>query len=297
VSDISDVGDVSRATPAGAARQPQRVRPAAVAGTWYPGTEAALTGAIDRLLAAPARAGVTGDLVALIAPHAGLKYSGPVAAHAYQLLRGRVFDLAVLVGPSHFVGFDGVAVHRSGAFETPAGRVRVDEDAAMALMASTPCVREHDAAHAREHSLEMQLPFLQCLAPDVPILPLVMGYQTDATARALADGLADTLSGRRALLVASSDLSHYHAADVAARLDRVVLDRVAQFDADALQEALDANPEHACGGGPIVAVMRASRQLGATDAVTLQYADSGDVSGDKSSVVGYMAGAIGRFSS
>jgi MEMO1 family protein len=276
---------------------PQRVRPAAVAGTWYPGTAAALTSAIDRLLAGPAQAGVTGDLVALIAPHAGLKYSGPVAAYAYQLLCERVFDLAVLVGPSHFVGFEGVAVYRSGAFETPAGLVPVDEDAAVTLMRSTPLVREHDAAHAREHSLEMQLPFLRRLAPDLPILPLVMGYQTDATARALADGLARLLTGRRALLVASSDLSHYHAADVAARLDRVVLDHVTQFDADALQAELEANPDHACGGGPIVAVMRAARQLGATDAVTLHYADSGDVSGDKSSVVGYMAAAIGRFSS
>jgi MEMO1 family protein len=238
-----------------------------------------------------------GDLVALIAPHAGLKYSGPVAAYAYQWLRERVFDLAVLVGPSHFVGFEGVAVYRSGAFETPTGLVPVDEDAAVTLMGSSPLVREHDAAHRREHSLEMQLPFLRRLAPEVPILPLVMGYQTDATARGLADGLARMLTGRRALLVASSDLSHYHAADVAARLDRVVLDHVAQFDAEALQAALDANPDHACGGGPIVAVMRAARQLGATDAVTLHYADSGDVSGDKSSVVGYMAAAIGRFSS
>jgi len=277
---------------------PQRVRPAAVAGTWYPGTAAALTSAIDRLLAGPAQAaGVTGDLVALIAPHAGLKYSGPVAAYAYQLLGERVFDLAVLVGPSHFVGFEGVAVYRSGAFETPAGLVPVDEDAAVTLMGSTPIVREHDAAHVREHSLEMQLPFLRRLAPDLPILPLVMGYQTDATARALADGLARMLTGRRALLVASSDLSHYHAADVATRLDRVVLDHVTQFNADALQAELEANPDHACGGGPIVAVMRAARQLGATDAVTLHYADSGDVSGDKSSVVGYMAAAIGRFSS
>jgi AmmeMemoRadiSam system protein B len=277
---------------------PQRVRPAAVAGTWYPGTAAALTSAIDRLLARPAQAaGVNGDLVALIAPHAGLKYSGPVAAYAYQLLYERVFDLAVLVGPSHFVGFEGVAVYRSGAFETPAGLVPVDEDAAVTLMGSTPIVREHDAAHVREHSLEMQLPFLRRLGPDLPILPLVMGYQTDATARALADGLARMLTGRRALLVASSDLSHYHAADVAGRLDRVVLDHVTQFDADGLQAELEANPDHACGGGPIVAVMRAARQLGATDAVTLHYADSGDVSGDKSSVVGYMAAAIGRFSS
>jgi MEMO1 family protein len=275
------------------------VRPAAVAGTWYPGTAASLSSAVDRLLAAPAghAAERSGDLTALIAPHAGLKYSGPVAACAYRLLRERVIDLIVLVGPSHFVGFDGVAAYRSGAFETPLGLVRVDDDAAAALMRSTPIVREHPAAHAREHSLEMQLPFLQRVAPDVPMLPLVMGFQTDSTVRTLADALAATLAGRRCLLVASSDLSHYHPADAAVRLDQVVLDLVAQLDADGLQVALDANPEHACGGGPMVAVMRAARQLGATGATVLQYADSGDVSGDKTSVVGYMAAAIGRFPS
>jgi len=270
-----------------------------VAGTWYPGTAGSLANAVDRLLAGADEnaADVPGDLVALIAPHAGLTYSGPVAAHAYRLLRRRVFDVAVLVGPSHFVGFEGVAVYCSGAFETPMGLVPIEENAAAALMRSTVVVHEHDAAHTPEHSLEMQLPFLQRFSPELPILPLVMGRQTDATVRALANGLAATLSGRRALLIASSDLSHYHPAGVAERLDQRVLDLVTAFDPDGLQAALDANPEHACGGGPVVAVMRAARELGATEARTLQYADSGDVSGDKSSVVGYMAGAIGRFSS
>jgi len=277
--------------------QPRRVRRAAVAGTWYPGEAVSLTHAVDRLVAvADEDAGeVSGDLIALIAPHAGLKYSGPVAAHAYRLLRRRVFDVAVLVGPSHFVGFEGVAAYRSGAFETPMGLVPIDEDAAAALMRCTSVVHEHDAAHAREHSLEMQLPFLQRFAPELPILPLIMGFQSGATVKALADGLSATLCGRRPLLIASSDLSHYHPAGVAAHLDQVVIDLVTAFDADGLQTALDANPGHACGGGPVVAVMRAARQLGATDARTLQYADSGDVSGDKSSVVGYMAAAMGRF--
>ena len=233
--------------------------------------------------------------MALVAPHAGLKYSGPVAAHAYRLLRGRRFDVAVLVGPSHFVGFSGVAVARVAGFETPSGVVPVAGDLADALMRATPVVREHAAAHAREHSLEMQLPFLQHLAPATPIVPLVMGYQTDDTARALADGLTSVLRGRNALLVASTDLSHYHDAATALRLDAVVLDHVERFDADGLQRALDAEPHHACGGGPTVAVMRAARALGARDAVVLNYADSGDVSGDKTRVVGYMAAAFGNF--
>jgi hypothetical protein len=272
----------------------KQVRPAAVAGTWYPGTSAALRSAIARHLAQTAR-DVDGELAAIIVPHAGLMYSGPVAAHAYRLLRGRAFDVAVLVGPSHFVGFDGVAVSRASAFDTPLGPVPVAIDIGDALTRETPIVREHDAAHAREHSLEMQLPFLRCLAPETPIVPLVMGHQTAETARALADGLAAVLRGRNALLIASTDLSHYHDSATAARLDAVVIDHVARFDADGLQRSLDAQPDHACGGGPVVAVMRAARALGARDSVVLDYADSGDVSGDKSKVVGYMAAAFGNF--
>ena len=271
------------------------VRPAAVAGTWYPGTAPALAAAVDAHLA-KATGDVAGDLVALVAPHAGLMYSGPVAAHAYRLLAGRRFDVAVLVGPSHFVGFDGVAVYASGGFATPSGVAPIDADCAAALMRAAPLVHEHAPAHAREHSLEMQLPFLQRVAPGIGIVPLVMGRQTGDTAHALADGLAAVLRGRNALLVASTDLSHYHDAATAARLDAVVIDHVSRLDADGLQSALDARPEHACGGGPTVAVMRAARALGARDSVVLKYADSGDVSGDKSAVVGYLAAAFGTFS-
>src|SRR2546421_4610831 len=147
-----------------------QLRPAAAAGTWYPGTPKALAAAIDAHLAKTSR-DVNGELVALIAPHAGLVYSGPVAAHAYRLLRGRTFDVAVLVGPSHFVGFEGVAVPGAGGFETPSGVAAVDTDLLGELMRATPIVHEHRAAHAREHSLEMQLPFLQRLAPATPIVP------------------------------------------------------------------------------------------------------------------------------
>jgi MEMO1 family protein len=273
------------------------IRKAAVAGSWYPGTAPALAAAVDRHLAEADRrpTNVAGDVVALVAPHAGLMYSGPVAAHAYRLLRGRAYDVAVLVGPSHFVGFEGVAVYAAGSFETPFGMTRIEEGCASALMSASPLVRDHRAAHGREHSLEMQLPFLAHLAPRLPIVPLVMGYQTAATASALGDALAAAIAGRNALLVASTDLSHYRDAATAAALDQVVIDCVARFDADSLQAALDRNPEHACGGGPLVAVMRASRSSGARDAIVLDYADSGDVSGDKSAVVGYLAAAFGTF--
>jgi hypothetical protein len=271
-------------------------RRAAVAGTWYPGDAASLTSAVDRHLAAAERTeGVQGELVALIAPHAGLIYSGPVAAHAYRLLRGRAFDVAVLVGPSHYAGFDGVSLFPSGGFETPLGVAGIDTECAAAIAAASAIVHERPIVHAREHSLEMQLPFLARLAPGLPIVPLLMGYQTAGTAAALGDALAAGLQGRRALLIASSDLSHYHDARTAAALDAVVIDCVTRFDPEGLQAALNARPEHACGGGPMVAVMRAALSAGGRDARILDYADSGDVSGDKSAVVGYLAAAFGHF--
>jgi AmmeMemoRadiSam system protein B len=273
------------------------VRKAAVAGSWYPGTAASLASAVDGHLASADRGGSTldGDLVALIAPHAGLMYSGPVAAHAYRLLRDRVFDVAVLVGPSHFVGFDGVSLYPAGGFETPFGVTAIGADYARAIASASDVVHQRPSVHAREHSLEMQLPFIARLAPALPIVPLLMGYQTAGTAAALGEALAGALRGRRALLIASTDLSHYHDAATASGLDRVVIDYVARMDADGLQAALDATPEHACGGGPMVAVMRAALAAGARDAMILDYADSGDVSGDKSAVVGYLAAALGTF--
>jgi len=275
------------------------IRKAAVAGTWYPGTAAALAAAVDGYLAGVGgeAAGRLTQLTALIAPHAGLMYSGPVAAHAYRLLRDRSVGLVVLVGPSHFLAFEGVSIYRAGGFETPLGIADIDEECASAIMAAAPIVHERAAAHGREHSLEMQLPFLTRLAPAARIVPLIVGRQTAETAQALGDALGTVLKGRNALLVASTDLSHYHDAATAARLDGVVIDHVSRFDADGLQRALDAEPEHACGGGPTVAVMRAARHLGARDAVILRYADSGDVSGDKSAVVGYLAAALGSVTS
>jgi len=277
------------------------IRAAAVAGRWYPATADALRSAVERHLAvadASASPPAVGDasIIAIIAPHAGLLYSGPVAAHAYRLLRERQLDLVVLVGPSHFVPFDGVAVYPRGGFATPLGVAEIDDACAAQLMAETEIVREWPEPHAREHSLEMQLPFVRYLAPAARIVPLLMGTQTAATARALATALHSVLKARiddgRVVVVASSDLSHYHDAVTAARLDGVVVERVSALDADGLQHELDRRPDHACGGGPMVAVMRAARALGATRASILRYADSGDVSGDKTRVVGYLAAAF-----
>jgi hypothetical protein len=269
------------------------LRSTAVAGSWYPGSPSALAAAVDGYISQADDGPRHLDrLIGLIAPHAGLIYSGRVAAYAYRQLRTRPVDLIVLVGPSHFVGFDGVAIHRGG-FDTPLGAAEFDESAAAAIMAAAPIVREHPTAHVREHSLEMQMPFIKRAAPQAKIVALLMGWQDAETARTLGDTLGSAVADRDVLLVASTDLSHYQNAATAAALDAVVIDHVSRLDADGLQGALNRRPDHACGGGPTVAVMRAARQLGATDAVVLKYADSGDVSGDKSAVVGYLAAALG----
>jgi hypothetical protein len=269
-------------------------RKAAVAGRWYPGTRESLARAVDVHLASVATPAAHADILAIVAPHAGLMYSGPIAAHAYQQLAFRQYDVAFLVGPSHFVDFEGVAIDLSDGFETPLGVAAIDHACARALMASGSLIHVYPAAHAREHSLEMQLPFLQRVCPSTKIVPLVMGRQTASTARELGDALAAAARHQNAVFVASTDLSHFHDAPTAARMDKAVIDCVAAADADALQRVLENDSGHACGGGPAVSVIRAACALGANVATVLKYGDSGDVSGDKSSVVGYLAAAIGH---
>ena len=270
------------------------LRRAAVAGSWYHANPDTLAREVDGYLDGVGRSPI-GEPLAIISPHAGLMYSGPIAAHAYSLLRGRDIDVAVLVGPSHFVGFDGVAIYERGAFDTPFGPIPIAEHCASALALGSRMVKAHPAAHVREHSLEMQLPFLKRVLPNASIVPLVMGHQRRETAYELGDAIAAAVKGRRAVIVASTDLSHYQTAETAAKLDNKVIQHVLRFDPDGLMSLLETHPEHACGGGPTVAVMRAAKALGAKDARVLRYGDSGDVSGDKDAVVGYLAAAFGTF--
>jgi AmmeMemoRadiSam system protein B len=227
-------------------------------------------------------------------------FSGPVGAWSYKAAAQGTYDLALLVGPSHYVGFDGFAVWPSGAFDSPLGPAPVDA-AVAAVVLRSPLARELPDAHVREHSLEMQLPFLRRLLPDVPIVPIVVGYQIRETIFALAEALTEAARPRRALLVASTDLSHYFDAKTAASLDSRVQAHVNALDADGLLALFEQYPEAergryvACGGGAAVAVLLAARALGARHGRVLKYAHSGEVSGDHDAVVGYLAAAAGTF--
>ena len=215
-----------------------------------------------------------------------------MAAASYRALSGRSPDAIVLVGPSHYVAFPGCAMLDRGAVETPWGEMPIAELLADRLHAATALVREaREEVHAGEHSLELQLPFVGRLFPGVPLLPILMGEQSRAVSFALGAALAEAAAGIDVALVASSDLSHYHDSATARVLDAVVLERLAVCDADGLMHAIEGDPGHACGGGPMVAVLEAARRLGITAGGVLAYADSGDVSGDHSRVVGYASAA------
>jgi AmmeMemoRadiSam system protein B len=269
------------------------LRRAAFAGSWYPRTAGAIAAEVDRYLDEAGAPALKGRLIALVSPHAGLHYSGPVAAHSYALLRDREGVSVVLVGPAHRAAFEGVAVHASGSWETPLGTAAIDDDLASALLAAEPQLFDDPAPHASEHSLEMQLPFLQRVMPGARIVPLLMGSQSRGEADALAAALSRAAKGRQVVLVASSDLSHYQPAPVASRLDSEVVEDVRRLDAEALMQRLETRDNVACGGGPIVAVLKAARSLGADRCSVLCYADSGDAGEhDKSHVVGYLAAAV-----
>jgi AmmeMemoRadiSam system protein B len=273
------------------------VRESPFAGTWYPGDPSELESTVVRLLASAAGsepAGSPGKLVALISPHAGLRYSGPVAAAGYRLLEEQSFESILLLGPSHYVAFDGLATYPEGAFATPLGLAAIDGELCRSFESATPRARPNPEVHRGEHCLEMQLPFLQLLNPGARILPVMMGNQSGRNIEAAANAMVQAVSDSAypVLLVASSDLSHYQTRERARALDAEVLECIERFDARSLADLLAKERGHACGGGPMVAVMMAARELGAVYSRVLAYGDSGDVSGDTDAVVGYVSGAL-----
>jgi AmmeMemoRadiSam system protein B len=254
-----------------------------------------LAALVDHLLAqAEGRLEPDRELRALVCPHAGLRYSGPVAAEAYVCLRRRSISTVVLVGPDHYVGFEGVAVYPAGAFRTPLGDVWVDEELAELLLEGGPEIQAAPEAHRREHALEVQLPFLQRVLPDARIVPVLMGFRSRSNVEVLGNMLSRALDNPRVLLVASTDLSHYHPREVAQELDRRVADLVRAFAPTSLWEELRSGRVEACGGDSIVSVMLGAGIAGAEVSRILRYGDSGDVSGDRQSVVGYLSAAIYR---
>ncbi|MBN1102969.1 MAG: AmmeMemoRadiSam system protein B [Deltaproteobacteria bacterium] len=285
-----------RPWPEAAERDPgtKGIRESILAGTWYPGNGNELRRTIQGYLSRVKAPRPEGDLRGIIVPHAGYMYSGQVAAHAYHLLQGAGFTRMVLIGPSHRHRFRGVSADLHQGYRTPLGTIPVDLDFARKLLhAEGARVRSVPEAHSREHSLEIQVPFLQVVLKDFHIVPLVMGEQDFETCSALAAVLGRLLQGdTKTLLLASTDLSHFHGDTEAKNLDLEFIRNVREYDPQGLADSLFKGACEACGGGPTIATMIAARALGADRAEILQYATSGGVTGNRTEVVGYLSAAL-----
>ncbi|KPJ66373.1 hypothetical protein AMJ44_08430 [candidate division WOR-1 bacterium DG_54_3] len=273
------------------------VRKPAVAGMFYPETKAELSKQIKHFLDNVKYRKVKGELIALIVPHAGYDYSGQVAAYAYKELEGRRFKRVILIGPSHHVTFDGISVGEFDYYETPLGRVEVDRDFANKLVKSGGKISFIRAAHLREHSLEVQLPFLQTvLRKEFKIVPLIFGNSSFKNSQNLAISLAK-LVDEDTLIVCSTDWSHYHDYETAKKMDRKGIDAVLQGDIASFAEMLEKGECEACGVPAVITTMLLADSLGVNKIQLLKYANSGDVTGDRSKVVGYAAIAFAYESS
>lgn len=279
-------------------------RRSAFAGTWYPADPGGLRTTIAQYLKQAKTTQASGEIVGLISPHAGYQYSGPVAAYAYKQIMGKTFDTIIVVAPNHAtpgLGFSSVLTH--GSYETPLGRIPVDRDLAAAIAGfdSKGAIKASDLGHLGsyggqpEHAVEIQLPFLQAAVGKFSLVPIVMGDDSRVSCEILGKAISSAVKadrGKKILLVASSDMSHFFESATARQLDSRVKKYVEAYDPEGLIDSREINQSGVCGRAPITAVMMASRQLGATKATVLRMANSGDEAGDMHSVVGYLAAAL-----
>jgi AmmeMemoRadiSam system protein B/AmmeMemoRadiSam system protein A len=253
---------------------------------------------INGMLAQASPPPVEGDIIAAVAPHAGYPFSGPVAAWTYAALKGRKYARVVVIAPSHYVGFDFTSIYDGDAYATPLGQVPIDKEFARKLVRLSSTIRLSDEGHeptpaGGEHAIEVELPWLQTVLGNFELVPIVMGDQSYESSRALGVALKQLIQADKAggptLILASSDLSHYHAYDDAETIDHKTLHALAAWDYLSMSRNFVSNVWEACGGAPIVAAMIAAERMGANQAVVLRYANSGDTSGDHTRVVGYSA--------
>jgi len=271
----------------------KEIREPIFAGSWYPGETEILSRDVRRYLENAKKEKLEGEIVALISPHAGYIYSGQVAAYAYKLIEGKVFDSVVVVAPSHRALFKGASLYDRGGYRTPLGVVPIDTELSQKMMERRKEIQFLPEAHSQEHSIEIQIPFLQVVLKSFRLIPIVMEpYWSWETCQSLASAIAETVRGKNVLLIASSDLSHFHSYDEAVKLDKIVLNHIERFDPEGLDRDLRSNRCEACGGGPVISIMLAAKALGANQGKVLKYLNSGDVTGDRSRVVGYAAGVF-----
>jgi AmmeMemoRadiSam system protein B len=278
----------------GAAMFNNKIRLAAVAGSFYPGNEGALSGMVKNFLKNAANEELP-DITGLVSPHAGYVYSGQVAACSYKQVEGKKYKSIFIIAPSHSEYFDFNSVFDGRAYQTPLGIVEVDTERAERLTgiaAYKNNIRMSDSGHRREHSLEVQLPFLQTVFENFKIVPVVMGRQDKKNIESLGNAIGDTFKGEDILIIASTDLSHYHDYNTATALDDSVIDYINSFEAVRFADAVISDEVQMCGGGPVAAAMIAAKIFGANSSKILCYKNSGDTGGDRDAVVGYLSAAF-----
>jgi MEMO1 family protein len=292
------VAFVAIATPQySVAANPQNIRQPGVAGSFYPADPTALVAMIDDMLTHASAPPINDPILAVVSPHAGYQYSGPVAAYTYAALKGRKFSRVVVIAPSHYEAFDFTSIFDGDAYATPLGMVQIDKQFATALIKLSPTIRLSSQGHiptskGAEHALEVELPWLQRVLGDFQLVPIIMGDQSYESSRALGVALAKLIHSSDTLIVASSDLSHYHPYEEAVSIDHKTLNALQAWDYFSMSQNFEMRVWEACGGAPIVAAMIAAERMGANQAVLLKYANSGDITGDRSRVVGYSAVAL-----
>lgn len=269
----------------------KKIRPPHVAGYFYPADPVKLKNDIQRMLENAKTEKSFNKIVGIVSPHAGYMYSGQTAAYAYDALKGKDYKTVIVISPSHAEYFPGISVYDGDAYETPLGVVEIDQDKANKLVEGSKLIFRGIQGHRREHALEVQIPFLQSVLSDFKIVPVVMGDQSSVFVNELARKLTEVMD-EETVIVASSDLSHFYNAQTADMLDSVVERRINDFDYEQLQKDLETHKCEACGGGPIVAMMKAAALKNYNKGKVLKRTDSGDVTGDKSEVVGYLSAVV-----
>lgn len=260
------------------------LRPAVVAGQFYPGQKESLLKSVESLMPSTV---YEQSAIGLMSPHAGYIYSGGVAGQTFSAVK--IPDEVIILGPNHHGRGHAAAVYTSGSWETPLGQTKIAADLASRILIECPMTAEDSVAHRFEHSLEVQLPFLQCRAPDISIVPICISRMPLETLLQLGDGLARAVlsSSSTPLVVASTDMTHYEAGNVARKKDFLALEKVLALDPKGLYDVVQENRISMCGVLPTVVMLQAAIALGATDAELIAYSNSGDVTGDQSEVVGY----------
>jgi AmmeMemoRadiSam system protein B len=273
----------------------EKLRFPAVAGQFYPGEREELSQIIDEFLENAKAPKIEGEIFGILAPHAGYIFSGPVAAHCYKAIQGKNFETVILIGDSHYEYFDGVSVWDRGEWETPLGRVKVDEELAKEILNFSKRFLVKDSAHLFEHSLEVQIPFLQKVLKNFKILPLIFGSE-DKDWKELAKAILKSMEKKKILVVASSDLSHYPPYEIAQEADKRTIEGILSSDPEKFKEKIETLKKlfpdvdtFACAQDTIKTILEISKNLKGK-AELLKYQNSGDtIYGEKSQVVGYCA--------